>query len=326
MLVTGIEICPFGSLIAPDGSGAVTTGDSPDVTVFEPIAFDAVTLKRILWLRSADPSRYVRPLATATQFPPPVSQRSQRYENWIGCRPTQVPGLAVITDPVTSDPWIAGFEVLTGGPTTTAVGFEATVDDPAEFVAVTRTRMRNPTSAATSVYFDLVAPGRKTQLLPSASPPSVPQRTQWYANDIGVLPVQLPCVVDSVRPCSARPLTAGSAVFFGPVAWADAPPAVGRTSAPRTSASAARPSACAGFPRERRPLRIGTMSFPPSVFPSDRYDASSRLCLLALADSLRQPHESLKKSAFRCAFGAGGEEWRRPEAGRLRSFGTIAGG
>jgi hypothetical protein len=47
-LAAGIEISPLGSLIAPEGSGSVTTGDSLEMTVVEPIAFRAVRLKRIL--------------------------------------------------------------------------------------------------------------------------------------------------------------------------------------------------------------------------------------------------------------------------------------
>ena len=81
MLVAGIEIAPLGSFTAPAGSGAVTTADSPDSAVRDPIALVAMILSRILWLRSAEPSRYVRPVPTVTQFPPAVSQRSHRYAN-----------------------------------------------------------------------------------------------------------------------------------------------------------------------------------------------------------------------------------------------------
>ena len=47
-LVAGIETSPFGSRIAPLGNGSVTTADSPEMTVVEPIELRAVTLKRIL--------------------------------------------------------------------------------------------------------------------------------------------------------------------------------------------------------------------------------------------------------------------------------------
>ena len=36
MLVAGIEITPLGSFTAPAGSGAPTTGDSPDSAVCDP--------------------------------------------------------------------------------------------------------------------------------------------------------------------------------------------------------------------------------------------------------------------------------------------------
>ena len=53
-------------------------------------------------------------------------------------------------------PLIAGSRVLRGGPVgaedrTTEVAFEATVFEPALFVAVTRTRIRRPTSELASL-------------------------------------------------------------------------------------------------------------------------------------------------------------------------------
>ena len=41
------------------------------------------------------------------------------YEKLIGCLPTQVPGFAVTTEPLTSDPCTLGVAVFCGGPTTT---------------------------------------------------------------------------------------------------------------------------------------------------------------------------------------------------------------
>src|SRR5512134_24996 len=104
-----------------------------------------------------------------------------------------------------------------------AVGFDATVWDPSAFEAVTRTRMRNPTSAARSVYCEPVAPDTMAQLPPSGWPPSGPHRTHWRAYVIGSVPVQVPRVEESVRPCSARPLIAGSAVLRGAAACAVTP-------------------------------------------------------------------------------------------------------
>ena len=76
--------------------------------------------------------------------------RSQRYEYEIGCTPVHVPGSAVTTEPTVIVPRTLGVDVFTGGPPTTAVGFEAAVREPSALVAVTRTRIRKPTSALTS--------------------------------------------------------------------------------------------------------------------------------------------------------------------------------
>ena len=53
------------------------------------------------------------------------------------------------------------------------------------------------------------------QLPPSGRPPSAPQRTHWYANEMGCVPLHEPLEAVSVLPCSAVPLIAGSAVFDG---------------------------------------------------------------------------------------------------------------
>ena len=76
--------------------------------------------------------------------------RSQRYEYEIGCTPVHDPGSAVTTEPTVIVPRTLGVDVFTGGPPTTAVGFEAAVREPSALVAVTRTRIRKPTSALTS--------------------------------------------------------------------------------------------------------------------------------------------------------------------------------
>ncbi len=65
----------------------------------------------------------------------------------MGWRPVQLPGCTVASDPTSAVPPTSGIDVFTGGPTTTAVGFDATVCSPSAFVAVTRTRKRDPTSA-----------------------------------------------------------------------------------------------------------------------------------------------------------------------------------
>jgi hypothetical protein len=74
-----------------------------------------------------------------------VLQRTQAYEKPIGCRPTQLPGCTVIVASTNGCPVAIGMDVFTGGPTTSAVG-STLVREPSLFVAVTRTRSRNPTS------------------------------------------------------------------------------------------------------------------------------------------------------------------------------------
>ena len=55
------------------------------------------------------------------------------------------------TEPTVIVPRTIGVDVFTGGPpTTVGVAFEAAVREPSAFVAVTRTRIRKPTSAPTS--------------------------------------------------------------------------------------------------------------------------------------------------------------------------------
>jgi len=136
-------------------------------------------------------------------LPPSDPQRTQRYPNEIGVAPVQVPAVVVKVAPWTTLPEMRGSAVLTGGPpwlfdSTVCVALEPTVFEPAEFFAVTRTRMRLPTSSPPRRYVLLVAPEIKAQLDPSAAPPSAPQRTHWNANVIGCWPVHEPELPDSV--------------------------------------------------------------------------------------------------------------------------------
>ena len=87
--------------------------------------------------RPAD-RRALAALRVAAQ--PAVRERDRRA-------PVHVPGSAVTTWPTTIVPRPTGGDVFTGGPTTTPVGFDAAVREPSAFVAVTRTRIRKPTSA-----------------------------------------------------------------------------------------------------------------------------------------------------------------------------------
>ena len=58
------------------------------------------------------------------------------------------------------------------------------------------------------MYDEPVAPGTAGQFEPVALPPSVPQRTHWYENDvIAVLLDQPPLVVFSVCPATGEPET-----------------------------------------------------------------------------------------------------------------------
>jgi hypothetical protein len=200
-LVTGIDFSPLGSVMTPAGPAAWTKDDSPDNAVVDPPLFRAVTLTRILRPTSLAVSLYCLPVAPEMEakLAPWLLERSHWYANVMGPAPVQVPGFAVKVEPSTIEPDIVGPFVFTGAPAlTTLVALDATVVEPAEFVAVTRTRIRNPTSLDVRVWVVFVAPPICAQLLPSGRPPSVPQRTHWYTNVIGWSPVQLPVVVESV--------------------------------------------------------------------------------------------------------------------------------
>ena len=139
------------------------------------------------------------------------------YVNVIGCVPDHVPGFAVSVAPSVGEPEIVGGSTTRGPaePWTIAVGFDAAESEPSAFVAVTRTRMRMPTSAFAGRYVVPVAPPMPAQLEPSAAPPSVGQRSHRYANDIGVVPDHVPWFAVSVRPSTGWPTMLGSPVLFG---------------------------------------------------------------------------------------------------------------
>src|SRR3954447_4472854 len=92
---------------------------------------------------------------------------------------------------------------------TTAVGALVAVADPSALVAVTTTRIRQPTSAPASLYVAAVTPV-SAQAPPAASQRS--QRTTWVS---GAAPVQMPLPAASVWPSTTVPLTAGAAVATG---------------------------------------------------------------------------------------------------------------
>jgi hypothetical protein len=93
------------------------------------------------------------------------------------------------------------------------VAFEVAEAEPAAFAAVTRARSREPTSADVGMYELAVAPAMSPHELVADA-----QRNHWYANVIGVEPVQVPLVTASGWPSLACPEIDGRTVFAGGVA------------------------------------------------------------------------------------------------------------
>jgi hypothetical protein len=86
-LVTGIDVWPFGSLLAPGGaSGSETTAVGADVAELEPWLLRAVTATRSRDPRSRAGTAYVWPVEPdrATQFWPALLHRSHWNVNTIG--------------------------------------------------------------------------------------------------------------------------------------------------------------------------------------------------------------------------------------------------
>ncbi len=83
-LVTGIEVSPFGSLIAPAGRlDFVTFAVGADMAEFWPSLFLAVTRTRSVLFSSVSRTMYVllsaSPPGMSTQLLPAALQRRQRY-------------------------------------------------------------------------------------------------------------------------------------------------------------------------------------------------------------------------------------------------------
>ncbi len=85
--------------------------------------------------------------------------------------------------PTFGEPEMVGWPVFTGAPlpppplvVTVDVAFEAALCVPSLFVAVTRKRMRKPTSPEVRTYVVPVAPEIVGQFEASGRPPSEPQR------------------------------------------------------------------------------------------------------------------------------------------------------
>src|SRR5262249_20107351 len=135
----------------------------------------------------------------------------QAYASPSGAVPVQVPAVAVSSLPASGVPSIVGAAVDAGGAAATGcVGGEATLAEPAAFVAVTSTWTRAPTSSAPSTSGSPVAPATATQETPAAL-----QRRHWYVKASGAVPDQTPVEAVSVLPSSAVPETAGSEVTTG---------------------------------------------------------------------------------------------------------------
>jgi hypothetical protein len=117
------------------------------------------------------------------QFPPVASQRRQWYEYVCGSAPAHEPLLAVRLCPTCGVPAIVGGAVFRGAPaagaaSTIALAFDVDAAEPSAFVAVTRTRRRQPTSARRTTYVCPNACEIPVQLTPLAPPPEVSQRSQ----------------------------------------------------------------------------------------------------------------------------------------------------
>ena len=131
--------------------------------------------------------------------------------------PVQLPADAETARPATGTSlalktFTLGGSTFTGfGPAITVVGSEVADVDPLVPDAVTRTRSRMPTSAATTLYDDAVAPEMSAQTFPSGS-----QRSHWYAKLVAE-PPNVPVDENSVPPWAALPVITGRAVFVGAV-------------------------------------------------------------------------------------------------------------
>src|SRR5512132_288281 len=123
-------------------------------------------------------------LPMPVQLPPTESQRRHWYAYACGCPPDHEPRFAVSVWFCCGTPEIVGGLVLAGGPavadawTTPGVGFELALAVPSAFDAITRERMRWPTSARRSTSVRRVSPGMVVQLTPFTPPPLVSQRSQ----------------------------------------------------------------------------------------------------------------------------------------------------
>jgi hypothetical protein len=94
-----------------------------------------------------------------SQPSPALPHLSHWYASASGGVPDQVPSVVDNVCPSIAVPEIAGGVVAVGGAAaTTVVGAELVAEEPAELVAVTTTRMLQPTSSWVSAYVGFLAP------------------------------------------------------------------------------------------------------------------------------------------------------------------------
>jgi hypothetical protein len=159
------------------GPLAVTTPVAADDAVALPAVFVAVTAIRNVEPTSVEVTTYDVPVAPEmlAQPPPLELQRCQTRVYVIGVVPDQVPLPDVSTEPTEALPEMVGAVVFTGAPpVTTAVAADSAVAEPSALVAVTATRIVDPTSAETSAYELFVAP-----VIAAQEAPTLLQRLHW---------------------------------------------------------------------------------------------------------------------------------------------------
>ena len=128
-------------------------------------------------------------------------------------------------------------------PRTTAVGTDVEAALPSALVAVTTTRMVEPTSGSVSPYVRSVAPATAVQLAPFSL-----QRCQAYAYVIGAVPFQLPVEAARISLMAGVPSITGGAVFDGATCAAASPreanpvTTAAATETPATNSTSERPS------------------------------------------------------------------------------------
>jgi hypothetical protein len=153
--------------------GTVAVGS--EVARPEPVAFVAVTIRRMRFPRSASATTYVPEVAPGMSAHAPVwpeltSHRCHWNAKPVGL-PLQTPVDPVKVWPTWAVPVMVGGEFGTGAPAgwTTPVAADVALALPPALVAVTRTRMVAPRSASVSTYDAPVAPAASVQVAPDGS-------------------------------------------------------------------------------------------------------------------------------------------------------------